>query len=66
MQMETFVENIGLLFHDLRATPPVLGMNLQIKIGWRKVKTCWFGTAKWFGPCIFAQFAEAGKMHIKA
>jgi hypothetical protein len=41
-------------------------MTLQIKIGWKKVKRCWFGTAKWFGPCIFAQFAEAGKMHIKA
>jgi hypothetical protein len=29
-------------------------VTLHIKIGRRKVKTCWFGT-------IFAQFAEAGE-----
>jgi hypothetical protein len=39
----------------LRASPRVLTrVTLQIKIGLRKVKTCWFGT-------IFAQFAEAGE-----
>jgi len=41
-------------------------VTLQIKIGWRKVKTCRFGSAKWFWPDIFAQFAEAGKRHNKA
>jgi len=39
-------------------------VTLHIKIARRKVKTCRFGSAKWFS--IFAQFAEAGKMHIKA
>jgi hypothetical protein len=41
-------------------------VSLQIKLGWRTVETCWFGSAKWFWPSIFAQFAEAGKRHIKA
>jgi hypothetical protein len=41
-------------------------VSLQIKIGWRTVKPCWFGSAKWFWPSIFAQFAEAGERHIKA
>ncbi len=27
-----------------------------------KVKTYWFGSAKWFWPSIFSQFAEAGKI----
>jgi hypothetical protein len=36
-------------------------LTFQIKIGWRKVKPCrvWFGSAEWFWPSIFAQFAEA-------
>jgi hypothetical protein len=41
-------------------------VTLQIKIGWREVKTCQFGLAKWFWPNIFAQFPEAGKSHNKA
>jgi hypothetical protein len=40
-------------------------MTLQIKIGRRKVKTCQFGSAKWFWPSILAHFAEAGKRHSK-
>jgi hypothetical protein len=40
-------------------------VTLHIKIARRKVKTCRFGSAKWFWPSVFAQFAEAGKMHIK-
>jgi hypothetical protein len=32
----------------------------------RKVKTCWFGAAKWFWPGILVHFAEAGKRHNKA
>jgi hypothetical protein len=32
---------------------------LQIKIRWRKVKTCWFGWEKWFWTNIFAQFAKS-------
>jgi hypothetical protein len=39
---------------------------LHIKIGWREVKSCCFGSAKWFWPNVFAQFAEAGKRHSKA
>jgi hypothetical protein len=38
-------------------------VTLQIKIGWRKVKTYWFGPAKWFWPNSLAQFARAGKSH---
>jgi hypothetical protein len=38
-------------------------VTMQIKIGWRKVKTCWFGLVKWFWPSIFAHFAKAGKRH---
>jgi hypothetical protein len=41
-------------------------VTLQLKIGCRKVKTCWFGSAKWLWPNIFIQFAEAGKRHNKA
>jgi len=41
-------------------------VTLQIKIGGRKVKTCQFGSAKWFWPSIFVQFAEAGERHSKA
>ncbi len=40
-------------------------VTLQKKIGWRKFKTCWFNSAKWFWPSIFAQFAEACKRHSK-
>jgi hypothetical protein len=32
---------------------------LQIKIRWRKVKTCWFGPEKWFWTHFFSQFAKA-------
>jgi hypothetical protein len=32
-------------------------VTLQIKIGSRKVKTCHFGSAKWFWPSIFALFS---------
>ncbi len=39
---------------------------LQKKIGWRKVITCWLGSAKWFWPSIFSQHAVAGKRHNKA
>jgi hypothetical protein len=40
-------------------------VTLQIKIGWRKVKACQIGSAKWFWHSIFAQFSEAGKRHSK-
>ncbi len=33
-------------------------LTLQIKIGWRNVKTCQFGSAKWFWPNIFAQLVK--------
>jgi hypothetical protein len=32
----------------------------------KNIKACQFGSAKWFLPSIFAQFAEVGKMHSKA
>jgi hypothetical protein len=32
-------------------------VTLQIKIGSKKVKTCHFGSAKWFWPSVFAPFA---------
>jgi hypothetical protein len=41
-------------------------VTLQIKIGWRKLKTCWYISSKWFWPRIFAQLAEAGKRHSAA
>ncbi len=41
-------------------------VTLQIKIGWRKLKTRWFISSKWFWPRTFAQFAEAGKRHSTA
>jgi hypothetical protein len=37
-------------------------MTLQIKIRWRKLKTCLFGSTKWFWARISAQFAEYGKL----
>ncbi len=33
----------------------------QRKFGWRKVKTCWFGSTKWFWPLY--SFVEVGKRH---
>jgi hypothetical protein len=30
----------------------------------KKVKTCWFGSAKWFWLNIFLLEAEAGKTHF--
>ncbi len=41
-------------------------VTLQKKIGWRKVITCWLGSAKWFWPSIFSQHAVASKRHNKA
>jgi hypothetical protein len=35
-------------------------VTLQIKIGSRKVKTCQFGSSKWFWPSFFAQITESG------
>jgi hypothetical protein len=40
-------------------------VTLHIKIGWRKVNICRFGSGKWFFSCTFAQFAEAWKKHGK-
>jgi hypothetical protein len=37
-------------------------VTLHVKIGLRKVKACWFGSAKWFPPSNFGHFAKAGKM----
>ncbi len=34
-------------------------VTLHIKIGWRKVKPCKFGPAKWLWSSIFVQFTEA-------
>jgi hypothetical protein len=46
------------------ATPPVYSTTNS---GWRKVKACWFGSAKWTWPNNFAHdAAEAGKRHNKA
>jgi hypothetical protein len=36
-------------------------VTLQIKIGLRKVETCWFGSAKWFWLSIFAQLLRLVK-----
>jgi hypothetical protein len=41
-------------------------VTLQIKVGGRKMKTCQFGSAKWFRPSIFVQFAEPVERHSKA
>jgi hypothetical protein len=49
---------------SLRATPLV---QCTINFGcWQRVKTCLFGSAKWFWPSIFGQDYEAGKWHGKA
>jgi hypothetical protein len=31
-----------------------------------KVRTCWFGSEKWFWFCTFSQFAEVGERYNKA
>ncbi len=36
-------------------------VTLHVKIVLRKVKACWFGSAKWFPPSNFGHFANAGK-----
>jgi len=36
---------------------------LHSKIGWKKVKICWFGWRKWFSLSIRAEFAMACKWH---
>jgi hypothetical protein len=33
-------------------------MTVQIKTGYNNVKTCTFGSAKWFWPSIFAQCVQ--------
>jgi hypothetical protein len=33
---------------------------LHIKIGWKKVNICRFGSGNWFFSYMFGQFAEAG------
>jgi len=33
-------------------------VNLHIKNGIRKVKICWFDSAKWFEASLFVKFAE--------
>jgi hypothetical protein len=38
----------------------------NIKIRWRKVNICRFGSWKWFFSWMFSQFVEAGKKHRKA
>ncbi len=45
---------------------PCSVVTLHIKIGWRKVNICRYGSRKWFFSCIFAQFAEASKKRSKA
>jgi hypothetical protein len=47
-------------------SPSAQCVTLQIKTGWRKVKTCWFTSTKWFWPSNLAQFAEACRSHSKA
>jgi hypothetical protein len=41
--------------HVFTATSPTCAhyVTLHVKIGLRKVKACWFGSAKWFLPSIF-------------
>ncbi len=38
-------------------------VTLHIKIGGRKVKTCWSGSTKQFWPSIFAKFVEASRVN---
>jgi len=50
----------------LRASLQWLVCDLHITIGWRKVKTCQYGSRKWFWPSTFAQTAKPGKICITA
>jgi hypothetical protein len=51
----------------IRAAPPVLRTELsKRKLEEEKVKTCRFGSAKWFWHSIFPQDAEAGERHSTA
>ncbi len=52
------------IWQPLRASPPVLALHL--KIGWREVNICRFGSGKWFVSCTCAQFPEAGESLSKA
>jgi hypothetical protein len=41
-------------------------VTLQIEIGYRKAKTCRFGSAKWFWPSNFAEFLRLVKGTAKS
>ncbi len=48
------------VLNRVRATATyVQYVSRQIKIGWRKVKTCHLGSAAWFWPSICVEFYEA-------
>jgi hypothetical protein len=41
-----------LTFKVMHGLTPMVCVTVQIQIGWRKVKRCWFGSAKWFWSSI--------------
>jgi hypothetical protein len=51
----------------LKTTPMVLSMwHNKMKMDGKKIKTCHFGSTKWFWPNIFSQKIELHKRHSKA
>jgi hypothetical protein len=62
-----FVAEVSSPMNCTKTSSVVLSMwPCTLKIGWRKVNTCRFGSAKWFCPRSFVQFAEASKRCSKA
>ncbi len=62
MRKNIFIEGI-----IVRAIPPMFNMwPCNFKLDEKKIKTCQFGSTKWFWPNIFTQFAWVNKRHNKA
>jgi hypothetical protein len=57
-------EHDGWNYSKSSSTAPPMLAQLK-KIGWRKVKTCRFSSAKWFWPSIFPQHACWGYYKTK-
>lgn len=67
LEMCTDRVNIIRLCEHLKEHPQLCSVCDLADSNWRReVKTCHFGSAKWFWPSIFAEFVEAVKRRSKA
>lgn len=58
IEMQCPIVELNVIERFVRATPLVQYIT---NFAWRKIRTCWVGSAIWFWPSIVAQIVEAGK-----